>query len=529
MKRIIGLILVICTVLALFSGCGGDKEIRINFPIDSDPKYLDPQIAIGSSAQLIAVNCFEGLLRYDKDGQLKNGVAEDYDISSDGTTYTFRLRTDAKWHLIEDFEEILGKGFEKSFNNSVTAHDFVFAMRRAVSPEIASPSVSSLYSIKNAKDISFGKTPVDKLGVTALDDYTLQIKLEHPDPDFLSLLTTPVFMPCNQKFYEATSGRYGTDAKFLLCNAPMHLSSWDSDGTYVILEKSDDYKGEAEAVATSIGFYVNTDIQSRLSKLNDKTYCATPVDESLIDGIDKNYVLKTFENSNYSLVFNFDDIVFSNLYLRLAFCYGINRSDTTRPQGLIPDTCRTGTESYRSRAGKASMISYNENNAKTYFDRGFSELENPPDNITLLCTAETESLAKSLLPDWQILFGYRLIVKIEVTDSLPSRLQSGDFTFAIAPISSENDTAVNFISHLSGEDEKNISNYNSQNLDTILKQLQKSTNAADLTAGCKQAEEHLMQNGLYYPLLTKKSYFAVHKDYENIVVFPSGENICFVK
>lgn len=530
MKRIIAIFLVICSVLIIFSGCNTSSEdVRINFPIDSDPRYLDPQIATGYSAQLVVANCFEGLMRYNKDGELRPAVAESYYISSDGKLYTFKLRTNAKWQLTEDFEELFGEDYEKNFDNSVTAHDFVFAMQRAVSPEIKSPWVSSLYPIKNAKDISLGSKTVDQLGVKAIDDYTLQITLERPSPDFLTSLTSSVFMPCNKKFYEATQGRYGTDVEFLLCNAPMHLSDWDDDGTYLILEKSKDYKGDSKAVAASLGFYVNTDIESRLMKLNDDTYCASPIASDFIDGISSDCSLLTYESSNYSLVFNCEDEVFSNLNLRLAFCNGIKPQKNNQPTGLIPSTCTTGEKSYRELAGKVSMLYYNDIDAKDYFEKGYSELENPPESITLLCTAETEKLAKSLLPDWQILFGYRLIVKIEIAESIENRLKDGDYAFAVAEVASDNETAVNFVSRFRSENENNFVKYNSQNLDTVLNQLQRSRTQADLTAGCKQAEEHLMQNGVIYPLVSNKNYFAIHKAYEDVCIFPSGENICFVK
>jgi len=522
--------MAICTVMVIFSGCDSSSDdTRINFPLDSDPKYLDPQIASGYSAQLVVANCFEGLIRYNKDGELRPAVAESYYISSDGKLYTFKLRTNAKWQLTEDFEELFGEGYEKSFNNSVTAHDFVFAMQRAVSPEINSPRVSSLYPIKNAKDISLGNKPVDQLGVVAKDDYTLQITLERPSPDFLPSLTDSVFMPCNKKFYEATKGRYGTDVEFLLCNAPMHLSAWDDDGTYLILEKSKDYKGESKAAASSLGFYVNTDAESKLMKLNDDTYCASPIDSSFIDGVAKDCSLKVFENSIYSLVFNCENEIFSNLNLRLAFCNGIKLQNDSKPAGFIPKSCTIGEKLYRELAGSAHTVAYNDINAKDYFEKGFAELKNPPENITLLCTAETEALAKSLLPDWQKLFGYRLIVKIEVAESIEERLKDGDYTFAITSVSSDNETAVGFVSRFGSENEKNIAKYKSQNLNTVINQLQLSRSQADLTAGCKQAEEHLMQNGVVYPLASKKSYLAVNKNYEDICIFPSGENICFVK
>ena len=128
------------------------------------------------------------------------GAAEKMKVSDNGLVYTFRLRSGLKWHLIDNFSGILGETFKESFDASLTSRDFVFGLRRALSPATSSPEASSLYVIKNAEQaVREGRLPVTSLGVAAPDERTLVITLSSPCVDFLSS-RPPVSMPCNEAF-----------------------------------------------------------------------------------------------------------------------------------------------------------------------------------------------------------------------------------------------------------------------------------------------------------------------------------------
>ena len=137
MKRQISLSIALMLVLSImFSSCsrdtGMDKDL--NYPIDSDPVCLDPQIASSSTSKLIINNCFEGLVRIDENGKIIPGVAQSWTVSPDGLNYTFSLRSDASWHSIKNIAEFLGDNNEESFYARVAAMDFVFAFQRTLSP-----------------------------------------------------------------------------------------------------------------------------------------------------------------------------------------------------------------------------------------------------------------------------------------------------------------------------------------------------------------------------------------------------------
>ena len=151
-----------------------------------EPQTLDQaQTSINIEA-FIVKDLYEGLTIYDATGKIIPGTAESWTLSDDGTVYTFKLRADAKW----------------SDGTPVTAEDFVFSYKRVEDPKTAAKYANILYPIKNAEKINKGETPVDQLGVKAVDDKTLEITLERPTPFFLELLAHQTALPISKASYE---------------------------------------------------------------------------------------------------------------------------------------------------------------------------------------------------------------------------------------------------------------------------------------------------------------------------------------
>lgn len=145
---------------------------------------LDPQLLEGTEASGLARDLFEGLYSLGPDGATVPGVATHHDVSDDNLTYTFHLRDTAKW----------------SDGKPVTAGDFVYAWRRAVDPATASPYAwyMELMSLAGAKAIIAGEAEVDTLGVTAIDDHTLEVKLSQPLPYFADMVAHATTFPAPQ-------------------------------------------------------------------------------------------------------------------------------------------------------------------------------------------------------------------------------------------------------------------------------------------------------------------------------------------
>jgi oligopeptide transport system substrate-binding protein len=247
MKRFLSLALTIIMIFSLAScsddGAGGS----IHYALDSSPSTLDPQYTGETSSQIVINNVFEGLVHISENGEVVPGIADSWEISPDGLKYTFRLNPNTKWKCPTVIKKEFGDEFYNKFNVApVTAHDFVFAMQRAVSPEINSSLAHRLFAIVNATEIYSGKLDSSLLGVTAPDDYTLIINLREPCKDMLERLAEGVFMPCNKEFYTAMNGRYVLTYKHILCNGPFYITAWDPDSQLVI-RKNNEYVRADEA------------------------------------------------------------------------------------------------------------------------------------------------------------------------------------------------------------------------------------------------------------------------------------------
>ena len=181
---------ILPTLLALaFSAQAETVFRRAN---GSEPKSIDPQLASESAGSAVIYDNFEGLASAAADGTIIPGVAEKWEVSADGKTYTFHLRDNAKW----------------SDGSPVTAADFVYAWQRAVNPASGGEYAFILYPVKNAEAIATGaEKDLNALGIKALDERTLQVELNTPTPYFISLLTHYTSYPVPQKTIITKIGR----------------------------------------------------------------------------------------------------------------------------------------------------------------------------------------------------------------------------------------------------------------------------------------------------------------------------------
>ena len=205
--------------------------------------YLGSPLTPSDPATLAAIDDFVGgFIAYEPRALAVLAAAESVEVSEDGLVYTYRLRHNAKWHLTPGHEDVLGEEGFRAFQTRVTAHDFVFALRRAVDPATGSGTASALLLIQNAGEIQAGKLSTDRLGVQALADDTLAITLESKNRDLAAVLAMPVALPCNQTFFEATKGRYGKDAALLLCNGPFYLTKWTAEKSLRLEKNTDSWR-----------------------------------------------------------------------------------------------------------------------------------------------------------------------------------------------------------------------------------------------------------------------------------------------
>lgn len=186
---------------------------------------IDPQIVEDTDGSDVVRDLFEGLLNQDENGELVPGVATDWDVSDDKMTYTFHLRDDAKW----------------SNGDPVTAGDFVYAWRRAADPATASPYqwFISLMSLENGDAVVAGDMAPEELGVEAIDDTTLEVRLTSPLPYFPQMVVHSTTFPSPQSVIEEHGSAWTNPANFV-GNGAFVLTEMNP-GESIVREKNDRY------------------------------------------------------------------------------------------------------------------------------------------------------------------------------------------------------------------------------------------------------------------------------------------------
>lgn len=194
MKNIMRLFFIFLLSIGLIiTSCSSKNENQgegLFINVGPEPKTIDPTLNIASDASVYIIHAFEGLATRNKEGVLVGGAAESWDISEDGLTYIFHLRTNGKW----------------SDGTPLTSKDFVYAWKRAVDPKTASEYSYQFEPVKNAMAINSSKMDLDTLGVKAIDDYTLEVTLEKPTAYFLELTAFSYILSYSRGYYREIWG-----------------------------------------------------------------------------------------------------------------------------------------------------------------------------------------------------------------------------------------------------------------------------------------------------------------------------------
>ena len=535
-KKIVSLFLAIVAVISLCA-CGGDSSDVLILPIESDPMCLDPQVDDSKEAKLMIANCFEGLVRLDKDYKIIPGVAESWEISKDGLTYTFNLRKDTHWKLLNSFEDVLPEGYKDTYRTQVIAADFVYGISRALDPATQAGDAEKLFSIKNASAVNSGKQPTSALGITAKDDLTLVITLERADPDFLRILTLPVAMPCHEDFFKATHAKYCLDLKYTFCNGPFYLSRWAEDNT-LSMYKNDEYKGSVKVNPDELYFYVNTEESSVVKKIRQRTYDCAFISEAAKNELSDSDKISNYsiQNTVYGLCFNCTDSVLSNEDMRRALAMVTKTAELTAnydnsfTKGIVPDCVRYGENSYREAAGNVSGIAYNEQQALTLWKKGLKKLDISTAEVIVTCTEENAHLMQQTVQNWQRVFSTSILAKVEVktADQISTMIYNTSYQVLYHKISTDSSTVTDTLKKFTSGSSSNFFGFADKNYDSIVNSVISAYSGAAKLSGCISAEKYILDKAVFLPMLGGSSYAVVNKGVDGLYFSPAFESVCLI-
>lgn len=211
-----------------------------------EPESLDPHGARSESALSILRDLFEGLMQVGDDGTPVLAAADRVEVSSDGLTYRFHLRPDARW----------------SNGEAVVAEDFAAAWRRLLDPRTAAQYADILSPVRGAVAILHGSARPETLGVRCAGEHTLIVELVQPTPYFLGILAHPATFPLNRPSLVAHGQRF-TKPGVLVSNGAFSLTRWDF-GSHLVAIRNDRYWNAAATQLDAVEYYSFPDATAEL-------------------------------------------------------------------------------------------------------------------------------------------------------------------------------------------------------------------------------------------------------------------------
>jgi len=252
----------------LLTACGQSKKKAdapktFSYVYAMDPSSLDYSVTSKSSTSDVIANVVDGLLENDKYGNLIPSLAEDWSVSKDGLTYTYKLRKGVKWYT-SDGEEYA----------EVKAKDFVTGLKHAADGK--SDGLSLLQdSIKGlAEYVSGESSDFSTVGVKAVDDYTVEYTLNKPESFWNSKVTTATMLPVNEEFLNSKGSDYGAPTpSSILYNGPYFLKSLTSKSV-IEYEKNPNYwdKDNVKIDNIKLTFYDGSDQESLIRSFTQGAY-----------------------------------------------------------------------------------------------------------------------------------------------------------------------------------------------------------------------------------------------------------------
>lgn len=284
--------------------------VRGNF---DEPPSLDPAFSSTGSSSNVIQDMFEGLVSFDKDGNVVSALASHWDISKDGKVYTFHLRPNIKW----------------SDGSPITAQDFEFEYKRLIDPALGAPYAwyYSAAKLLNANDIIHGKKPSDSLGVKALDSQTLQITLEQALPYFTQMLIHESFFPTPEKVVNKYGKNWTSPQNIVTSSA--YVLKEHVINERIVLERNTQYWNDNKTAINKVTYLPLQDANSEYNRFRTGEIGLTgSVSVDKIAEVKKSApetLVIAPKIAEYYYSFNTTKAPFDDARVRKAFSYAIDR------------------------------------------------------------------------------------------------------------------------------------------------------------------------------------------------------------
>ena len=487
-----------------------DGDDIFTFALIGSVDSLDPGWTGGTLSTLVLSNLGEGLVRYDNEGTLVPGAALSWDISEEGTVYTFTLRDNLKW----------------SDGSALTARDFVYAWRRVLNQEFGSHSAHTMYPyIKNGEAYFNGDAQWEDVGVTAINDKTLEVTLSSPTPYILQLMATCTYYPVSEKAVLAAAGSsfvsiqpqggsWASNPNTFVGNGAYKLAEFTND-TQILIEKNEHYRNADAVTISEIIFPISQIPQTALDlfesgKADGVGGIPPGIGTGLPTDVDDFHSIPAFSTS-YAL-FNLKESALLDPRVRKALSQTIDRSvlvETTLPANSEPATAYIAPgfiidgEDFRAVGGSYDLSPHGElidtrilmAEAGYPNGAGFPELE-----IIYYANGSEQIAAASIQAMWQDILGITMTVTGLEWADFSERVQNQEYDICLITDIGETLHPMSLLKNFHSKDATIRTTWNNTEYNQLIEELRSETDPAASLEKMHQAEDLLMNACVIAPL-----------------------------
>ena len=442
-----------------------NKQV-LNVGLGNEVNTLDPAISNDLGSGRVINDLYEGLVTYNQANKVIPGVAKSWSVSDNGLVYTFHLRKDAKW----------------SNGQPVTAGDFVFSFKRAVDPKTGAPNSTMLDIIKNGQAIASGKANPSTLGIKAINPTTLQITLEHPEPYFITVLTSYAALPVYPQAVKNNPKGWAKPST-LVTDGAYKIDQWVPNG-HLSVKRNTYYWDNKGTRINQVNFFPINSPSDQVNRYNagdiDMTFSlplgATAQQYKKKYG--KQFVIVS-QLANSYFVYNVDSKNFSNVKVRKALSMVVDRKaminailrmGQTPSYGIVADDVQQGLYKniYKSTPGYKWVdqpMNQRIKEAKKLLQEAGYNAKNPLrvviniSNFTL-----NQQTVQVVMQMWKNAFGDSIKVSIDAQESKVhmQAMAQGNFQITLLGWYADYNQATNYIDLFSCGSSNNYGNFCNQ-------------------------------------------------------------------
>ena len=541
MKKLTAILLSIMMLLACVVTASADDASYLGVMLGTNVMSLDTNLATDGDSFEVIADCIDGLMQMDKDGAAVPALAESFDVSDDGLTYTFHLR-DAKWNN----------------GTPVTANDFVFAWRR-IAKEAGEYAymLDEIGNVKGAAEIISGsEADLTTLAVSAPDDKTFVVELNVPVSFFPSLMYFPTFYPINEEFYNSLAdGTYGTSPETFLSNGAFVLESYTPGTANLSVKKNPDYWDADRVKLAGINYQVVGSSDNALTAFRNKTLDVVMVSGNQVDAAKKDATLAEnlkVTGAGYMWYLSFSQTeknaeggMLANANLRLAISNAIDRENlvdnyvmdgslatytAVPPQFAASST--TGEDFSANQDAFIDYVGYNPEKAAEYLEAAKAELGKDSFSFTMIYGNnegdEVQKVAQAIKEDVEdALPGVEINLQSMTKAERLDKMQNDNYDIALTRWGPDYADPMTYLGMWVTNNSNNYGFWSNAEFDQLIADCTTGAYISDYDARWEamfKAETIVMQEAVIAPLYTKANANLITAGVEGIDFHPVALN-----